>query len=148
MLLDRSWIAAHVPHFGNMCLLDRVESWDPRQILCIATSHRNADNPLRSNNRLAAVCGFEYAAQAMAVHGALLAGQQAVPKSGLLVSVRDAILHVERLDDIAAELVIQAHLMNSDGNAVMYNFLIQTDGAAAVEGRATVILNATESDSI
>lgn len=131
-----------------MCLLDRVESWDPRRVHCIATSHRNADNPLRSNDRLAAVCGFEYAAQAMAIHGALLAPQQTAPRSGFLVSIRDAALHVERLDDIDSELVIQAELMNSDGNTVMYNFLVQAGGPVMIKGRATVILNANASNSI
>ena len=38
-----------------------------------ASSHRAADNPLRAHGRLGAACGIEYAAQAMAVHGALLA---------------------------------------------------------------------------
>ena len=71
--LDRAWIASHIPHQGSMCLLDYVEAWDRERIRCRASSHRAADNPLRAYGRLGAACGIEYAAQAMAVHGALLA---------------------------------------------------------------------------
>src|SRR5450830_796105 len=120
--LDHDWIASHIPHQGSMCLLDEVEAWDPQRIQCRASSHRAPDNPLRSHGRLAAACGIEYAAQAMAVHGALLAQQQTAPRSGFLASVRNAILHAGRLDDIAADLMVQAELFSSDGNNVLYDF--------------------------
>lgn len=143
MQLDRAWIAAHIPHQGSMCLLDRVDAWDAQRVRCIARSHRALDNPLRSHGRLAAACGIEFAAQAMAVHGALLAQQQDAPRSGFLASVRSASLHVGRLDDIAADLVVQAALFSSDGNHVLYDFSIQADGKILLEGRAAVILNAS-----
>ena len=72
-MLDRVAIAARIPHQGSMCLLDAVLAWDSGQIHCRASSHRQPDNPLRAAARLGAACGIEYAAQAMAVHGALLA---------------------------------------------------------------------------
>lgn len=75
---DHAWIAAHIPHQGDMCLLDRVVKWDEQRIQCQAGSHRLGDNPLRSRDRLSAACGIEYAAQAMAVHGALLASGKSV----------------------------------------------------------------------
>lgn len=141
-MLDHAWIAAHIPHQGNMCLLSRVEDWDAQGVRCSAISHRAVDNPLRSNGRLAAACGIEYAAQAMAVHGALLAPNQAPPRSGFLASVRNAILHVGRLDDIAADLTMQATLFSSDGNNVLYDFSIHAEGRLLLEGRAAVIINA------
>jgi predicted hotdog family 3-hydroxylacyl-ACP dehydratase len=92
--LDHAWIARHIPHQGSMCLLDYVEAWDQERIQCRASSHRAADNPLRAYGRLGAACGIEYAAQAMAVHGALL-DRRAVPaRVGYLVSVRDTQLQV------------------------------------------------------
>ena len=45
-------------------------------------------NPLASGGRLDAVCGVEYAAQAMAVHGGLTAVPRAAPAAGYLASVR------------------------------------------------------------
>ena len=73
MPLDRDWIEQHIPHKGRMCLLDEVLSWDALRIRCRSGTHRAADNPLRAHGRLGVACGIEYAAQAMAVHGALCA---------------------------------------------------------------------------
>ena len=66
MPLDRTWLLAHLPHQGPMCLLDQIAAWDTGSIRCTATSHRDQDNPLRAQGRLGAACGIEYAAQAMA----------------------------------------------------------------------------------
>lgn len=73
-VLDRAWIAAHIPHQGSMCLLDAVREWSGEAITCTASSHTDPANPLRADGRLGAANGIEYAAQAMAIHGALLAG--------------------------------------------------------------------------
>ncbi|MDD3577131.1 MAG: 3-hydroxylacyl-ACP dehydratase, partial [Halothiobacillus sp.] len=82
--LDHQEIAARIPHQGSMCLLDRVIDWDEQKIECSAISHQAMDNPLRRNNRLGAAIGIEYAAQAMAVHGALLAARETAPKKGMI----------------------------------------------------------------
>jgi len=142
MRLDRAWIASRIPHQGDMCLLHSVELWDAQRIRCVAGSHRDPDNPLRSHGRLAAACGIEYAAQAMAVHGALLAPQQARPRMGFLASVRAVTLHVGRLDDIHADLVVEAESFSSDGNNVLYDFAVQAEGQVLLAGRAAVIINA------
>lgn len=142
MCLDRAWIAAHIPHQGDMCLLHSVDVWDAQRIRCVARSHRDSNNPLRSHGRLAAACGIEYAAQAMAVHGALIAPDQARPRMGFLASVRGVTLHVGRLDDIHVDLVVEAESFSSDGNNVLYDFAVQADGRVLLEGRAAVIINA------
>jgi predicted hotdog family 3-hydroxylacyl-ACP dehydratase len=141
--LDHAWIARHIPHQGTMCLLDGVESWDEHSIRCRAVSHRAVDNPLRAHGRLGTPCGIEYAAQAMAVHGALLAAQDsAVARAGYLVSARGVQLHVSRLDDIAADLLIEAScIMRSESN-ILYQFSISAAGRLLLEGRAAVVLNA------
>ncbi|OZA11509.1 MAG: 3-hydroxylacyl-ACP dehydratase, partial [Hydrogenophilales bacterium 17-62-8] len=107
-MLDHTWLLARLPHQGSMCLLDRVDSWDTQHIQCSASSHRAPDNPLRAHGRLGAACGIEYAAQAMAAHGALLAAADSAPRVGYLASVRAVELKVTRLDDIAADLRIEA----------------------------------------
>ena len=142
MLLDHDWIAAHVPHQGAMCLLDRIEEWDGQSVRCGATSHRAPDNPLRAHGRLAAACGIEYAAQAMAVHGALLAPHQAARGHGYLASVRGAVLHVGRLDDIVADLQVRANRFGADGHTVLYDFSIRAANRILLEGRAAVIIDA------
>jgi predicted hotdog family 3-hydroxylacyl-ACP dehydratase len=145
--LDRAWIAAHIPHSGAMCLLDTVDAWDKTHIRCTATSHRDAHNPLRSQGRLASVCGIEYAAQAMAVHGALAGGQdgepQARPRLGYLASVRGVQASVARLDTFEAPLTVEAELVNSDGNTLLYGFTVRCGEAVLLSGRAAVMLDAT-----
>lgn len=140
---DHAWILNHIPHQGNMCLLECVEQWDEVRIQCRVTSHRAADNPLRANGRLGAACGIEYAAQAMAVHGALLAppGSQGA-RVGYLVSVRGTRLLVARLDDIAADLQVEATCLTRNENNILYQFNVSTTGVTLLEGRATVVVNA------
>jgi len=140
---DHAWIARHIPHQGSMCLLDCVEAWDEQRIECRASSHRAADNPLRAYGRLGAACGIEYAAQTMAVHGALLAPPDSSrARVGYLVSVRGARLHVPRLDDIAADLQVEATCITRDENNILYQFRVSAAGQLLLDGRAAVVLDA------
>jgi predicted hotdog family 3-hydroxylacyl-ACP dehydratase len=142
-VLDHAWIERHIPHQGSMCLLDHVEAWDERGIRCRAVSHRATDNPLRAHGRLGAACGIEYAAQAMAVHGALLSPPGSPDASaGYLVSARGVQLHVSRLDDIAADLLVEASCITRSENNILYQFSISAAGRPLLEGRAAVVLNA------
>ena len=142
-MLDHAWIAAHIPHQSSMCLLDSVLHWDSQHIQCRASSHRSEDNPLRSRDQLGAACGIEYAAQAMAVHGALLTSADSKrPRAGFLVSVRSTTLHVPRLDDIAADLQVEATCITRSENNILYQFSISAAGRLLLEGRAAVVLNA------
>jgi len=139
--LDHAWIAAHIPHGGTMCVLDTVDAWDAERIRCTATSHRDPHNPLRSHGRLASVCGIEYAAQAMAVHGGLLAqraGQIAAP--GFLVSLRAVRLHVARIDDLAGPLDVHAQKLLDGGGSWQYAFRVEHAGMLLAEGRAAVMV--------
>jgi len=143
--IDKAWIAAHIPHQGSMCLLDHVTHWDHENIICLATSHHEKSNPLRYHDQLNTACGIEYAAQAMAVHGALLApADQEKPRAGFLVSIRGANVYRDRLDTLEQALTIKASLINRSENNILYAFSLHADNAALLEGRAAVMLN-TES---
>jgi predicted hotdog family 3-hydroxylacyl-ACP dehydratase len=140
---DHAWIARHIPHHGSMCLLDGVEAWDEQHIQCRASSHRAMDNPLRAYDRLGAACGIEYAAQTMAVHGALLAPPDSVgARVGYLISVRGTQLHVPRLDDISDDLLLEASCLTRSDNTILYHFRVSAAGQSLLEGRATVVLDA------
>jgi predicted hotdog family 3-hydroxylacyl-ACP dehydratase len=140
--LGRAWLLGHLPHQGSMCLLDAVTDWDAQHIRCTASSHRAPDNPLRAHDRLGAACGIEYAAQAMAAHGALLAAADSAPRAGYLASVRGVDLHVARLDDIAADLDIEAERLSGDDNVILYGFRVSAAERLLLSGRATVMLDA------
>jgi predicted hotdog family 3-hydroxylacyl-ACP dehydratase len=142
-VLDRTWIAARIPHQGTMCLLDAVLEHSDAAIVCRAVSHTDPANPLRAAGRLGAAAGIEYAAQAMAVHGALIAGDDAPPRQGYLTSVRGVSLHVARLDDLAGALEVHAERLSGDGNHILYQFSLAHAGHCLLEGRAAVVLDAT-----
>lgn len=148
--LPHAWIAAHIPHSGSMCLLDEVTAWDAGHVRCTATSHRDPHNPLRSGGtqgRLAAVCGVEYAAQAMAVHGALLStplsASQERPRAGFLTSVRDVEAQVARLDTIEETLQVVAERLSGNDNNILYRFALSCGDRLLLTGRATVMLDAS-----
>jgi len=128
-----------------MCLLDAVLQWDAAHIVCRASSHTRADNPLRADGSLGMANGIEYAAQAMAVHGALLAGSDSAPAAGFLASVRDVKWQAPRLDTQAAELQIHAQRLSGDGNTILYSFHLEAGGSTLLSGRASVMLDADAS---
>ena len=125
-----------------MCLLDAVVDWSKTAIFCRAFSHTDPGNPLRAEGRLGAANGIEYAAQAMAVHGALLAATGEPPRQGYLASVRGVQLHVTRLDDLPGELRVTAERLSGDGKHILYQFAVDHAGHCLLEGRAAVILDA------
>ena len=148
--LNRDGIARRIPHQGSMCLLDTVLEWDENRIRCRAGSHRAPDHPLRAHGRLGAACGVEYAAQAMAVHGALVADHRVDNQAGttpicagFLASMRSVTLHVERLDTVAGLLTVNAERITGDANTVLYSFTVQAGRRTLLAGRAVVVLNAT-----
>ncbi|HEY2808194.1 MAG TPA: hypothetical protein VGI91_05335 [Steroidobacteraceae bacterium] len=154
MGLDRHWIEQHIPHKGRMCLLDEVLAWDATQIRCRSTSHRTRENPLRAHGRLGVVCGIEYAAQAMAVHGALVGASAPLASAmsyevresvgaavGYLASVRSVTLHVERLDDLADDLIACATRLAGNARTVLYEFRVTSAELAVLEGRASIVID-------
>lgn len=146
-ILDADQIARLIPHQGNMCLLASVNTFDADHIHCSAASHGFPSNPLRENNMLHAVCGVEYAAQAMAVHGALLSQQNtSQPRGGRLASVRSVDIFVTRLDNIKENLDVHATLLMNDENSMMYEFTVSTPSQILLQGKATVILMPKESE--
>ncbi len=140
MLLNREWIEARIPHRGRMCLLDEVIEWNAKGVRCRTSTHRAPDNPLRSHQRLGIACGVEYAAQAMALHGALSGA--GLSQGGLLAGVRDMRLFVLRLDDIESDLICEVTHLAGDDLAALYEFELSDPGRTLLSGRATVVLDA------
>jgi predicted hotdog family 3-hydroxylacyl-ACP dehydratase len=141
MSLDQNNIEVLIPHSGAMILLNKVLKWDDNHISCLADSHRGGNNPLRNENILSSVCGVEYAAQAMAVHGAL-SRRDSMPEKyhGYLVSIKDLQLSVARLDDIETDLTINAEMLMRDNEFLIYQFSILSESRILLSGRATIII--------
>jgi predicted hotdog family 3-hydroxylacyl-ACP dehydratase len=145
-MYSKSELAKLIPHSGAMCLLDGVVAWDATQIRCVSRSHRDPSNPLRAGGQLPALCGIEYAAQAMAVHGGLAGNIGSRPRAGYLVSLRDVICRQSRLDTLDGDLIIEAAQLMGDQSRVIYRFTLRAGVVEVLSGRATVVLDASVTD--
>jgi predicted hotdog family 3-hydroxylacyl-ACP dehydratase len=121
-----------------MCLLERVSQWDAQRIECVALSHRDVGNPLRTVTGLPAWAGIEYAAQAAAVHGALTQGHTE-PRNGVLAAVRNVTAAVARLDLIDSELRIGAEALHQDAAGAIYRFEIMSGERLLLNGQFTLM---------
>jgi predicted hotdog family 3-hydroxylacyl-ACP dehydratase len=143
--LDRTGIAALIPHRGAMCLLERMTWWSADAIECAAGNHRDPRHPLRSASGLLASATIEYAAQAMALHGALCAsaGDRAAGP-GYLASARDVRLSCWRLDDLPPAspdvLVVSAERQAADAARILYAFRVRHGSRELASGRVAVVL--------
>jgi predicted hotdog family 3-hydroxylacyl-ACP dehydratase len=143
--LNRGWIESHIPHSGRMCLLDEVLEWETDRIRCASGGQRAADHPLRAYGRLGIACGIEIAAQTMAVHGALSAGDSGSrPRAGLLAGVRGVHMYAARLDDAPADVICEATRVAGDEATALYEFELSSAGSILLRGRATVVLDTAE----
>lgn len=139
-LIAKTKICEMIPHDGLMCLLDQVTHWDDKHIICSSYTHQDSFNPLRSRNRLAVYALIEYAAQAMAVHGCLLANRAGKTiQKGYLAALREVTLEDCDVSRIQSELNIEATLhIASQGNMIYY-FSVKTNNKNLISGRATVV---------
>jgi predicted hotdog family 3-hydroxylacyl-ACP dehydratase len=142
MLPKVEW--AHlVPHKGTMCLLDEVVEWDATCLHARSASHQRPDNPLRAGGMLHAVNLCEYAAQAMAVHGALRErAQGGTARPGLLVALREISLQVERIDDLEGRLQVHVECLIAMADSLQYGFRVEHRGSVLATGRAAGMLRA------
>jgi predicted hotdog family 3-hydroxylacyl-ACP dehydratase len=148
--LDHAGIAALIPHAGAMCLLERMTACSDDAIECVAVNHRDPRHPLRSASGLLASTTIEYAAQAMALHGALgAAAARRAAAPGVLASARDVRLACWRLDELPVldpdVLVVSADRQAADGARILYGFRVRHGGRELASGRVTVVLGALAS---
>jgi predicted hotdog family 3-hydroxylacyl-ACP dehydratase len=153
LMLDRAAIVAYIPHGGRMCLLERVVSWDEKNIRCLAISHRDAENPLREAGGLPVWAAIEYAAQASAVHGALVQAGAAPcsPRAAVLGGLKNVSANHENgaehgadhcgawLDRIEDDLIIDASLLHSDQAGGIYSFEISAGACWCLRGQFTLM---------
>jgi predicted hotdog family 3-hydroxylacyl-ACP dehydratase len=140
--MTKAEIAKLIPHAGAMCLLDAVIRWDATHISCTSRTHLEPANPLRSGGELHAMCGVEYAAQAMALHGGLSGMIGGRPRAGYLVGLREVVCRQRRLDTFDGDLTIDAAQLMGDQGRVIYEFTLRAGATEILSGRATVVLDA------
>jgi len=130
-----------IPHSGKMCLIDSVERWDDESIMCTTQTHLNHDNPLLSSGILPVSALIEYGAQAMAIHGALIAEKSGEKmQKGYLAALKD-VNFFENLEvnNITSPLMIKATRKFASQGNMIYEFLITSESNNLISGRATVV---------
>jgi|SRR5437870_1751080 len=138
--INKAEIRTLIPHSGLMCLSDSVTQWDDRSIVCVTNTHRDPANPLRRAGQLSALHAFEYGAQAAAVHGGLRARSEGTTASpGYLAALRDAHLHVTRLDDLTSPLQVCARRLFGDSANTVYECRVSAGDTLIAEGRITIV---------
>ena len=148
LIMTKAALCRLIPHHGTMCLLDTVERWDDTSLVCTTASHRDATNPLRRDNQLEAICGLEYAAQAMAVHVGLLEQRKGRRLGmGYLGAVKNLTLRATRLDDVKGDLTVQATRLVGEGGSFIYAFRLSADRQELLDGRASIFLKSFDHQS-
>jgi predicted hotdog family 3-hydroxylacyl-ACP dehydratase len=132
---DRAVIEQCVPHAGAMVLLDAISRWDALSIECTAPTP-GAGHPLMRDGRVPAIAAVEYAAQAAAVHGALLDGH-AAPRAGVLAKLSDCDLMAACIPSAGGRLDVKAELLSRGDAGCLYAFSV-TCGRPVVRGRLMV----------
>ncbi len=131
-------IESRVPHAGAMVLIDEVASHDETRITCHARTGPLDAHPLGRKGLLPGTALAEYGAQAMAVHGSLLAATGAAPREGRLVALPELELAVASLD-APAELTVHAERVGGSVVGEVYEFRVLADDRELARGRATVM---------
>ncbi|MEO6032185.1 MAG: hydroxymyristoyl-ACP dehydratase [Burkholderiaceae bacterium] len=135
-MLNRAEIEGRIPHAGEMCLLGSVQRWDATTILCSAEAP-TAAHPLAGAQGVPAIAAVEYAAQAAAVHGALL-DATAAPRAGLLAKLTDVELSTIGPGAADGPLTIRAELLGRIDTACQYAFEVSNRRACLARGRLLV----------
>lgn len=139
-MLDHDEICKLIPHAGDMCLLNEVISWDENNIICTSSTHQKVTNPLRNKNGLPMLSLLEYGAQAVAVHGCLLAkNEDVIMEDGYLAALRDVQVMQGWLSDIDDELEVGAERIYTDAGNMIYFMTIKARNKVLVSARATVV---------
>ena len=141
MLMNKQQLCQLIPHDGNMCLLDSVDSWDAQQINCSTESHLLADNPLRDHSRLASVNAIEYGAQAVAIHSRLTSDESnPASRSGFLVQIKNLNFQDCDLTTLAGALSVQAQQIHCDSSSLLYTITVIHDQDQIMSGRIMIFI--------
>jgi predicted hotdog family 3-hydroxylacyl-ACP dehydratase len=119
-----------------MCLLDRVARWDETSIVCHAAATA-LGHPFARANGVPVVASVEYAAQAAALHGALLDDNRE-PRGGMLATLSEVELTVGCFDQGSSALTVQAELIVRGVSGCTYSFTVHDACGCRARGRLLV----------
>ena len=144
-ILTRQELAKFLPHGHNMCLLSSVEHWNNTSIVCMTSTHRDQDNPLRRHGALEILSGMEYAAQAMGIHVGLTQNISEHNASvGYLGAIRDVQVCCQTFHQFVEDLRIEAQLLLDQPMSFIYTFSLTAHEDTLLHGRASIFIQGPE----
>jgi predicted hotdog family 3-hydroxylacyl-ACP dehydratase len=131
-----------IPHAGSMCLLDAIDACTEDHIACSTQSHCLPAHPLQRDGQLAAIHLIEYAAQAVAAHGALRSAHVNPPQArpGMLAALRDVHFYIDRIDTLTTPLQIEATCKLARNDGLVYDFTVRAAAQVLCTGRVVIAL--------
>lgn len=138
MKLSRTNIERLVPHAGAMCFLDSVTHWDAHSISCIAPAP-DENHPLLRCGKVPAIAAAEYAAQATALHGALL-DSATTPTVGMLAKLSDVDVYREWFPSDKKMLSVCVTLISRAIGGCLYSFNVHSEHKPIASGRLMVVI--------
>ena len=124
-----------------MCFLDAVTYWDAHSITCSAAAP-DENHPLLRNGKVPAIAAAEYAAQATALHGALL-DAATTPRAGMLAKLSDVEVHRAWFPADERTLSVQATLISRTLGGCLYSFDVASTHQPIASGRLIVVFTPT-----
>lgn len=141
LAFTRADIAARIPHGAPLCMLDGVERCTEDAIVCISRQLPHAEHPLDATSELTGLILIEYAAQAAALHAALVANSEGLSASGAAAArpayigaVKDVELHAA-ISDNQAPLQIHANCELASAAGAIYAVKIICRAVPIMSGR-------------
>jgi predicted hotdog family 3-hydroxylacyl-ACP dehydratase len=136
MTYSRKEIESRLPHAGPMCLLDEVVDWDGDRITCIAVAGA-AGHPLAREGGIPAIAAAEYAAQATAMHGALLENTD-TPRPGMLAMLKKVSLPEAWLPCDGTRITVNATLIGRSDAGCLYGFTVKAAERLVSDGQLMI----------
>jgi predicted hotdog family 3-hydroxylacyl-ACP dehydratase len=137
MALNKTQIAALIPHGSSMCLIDEVINWDNQVIHCRSNNFSSHNNPLYENDHLDTVLLIEYAAQSAAIHAALLQSSLGVKRPAYIGAVKDIEL-LARISKNFSSLEIHMNCLLQSDKGAIYEMLVLQNTQPLIRGRLTL----------
>lgn len=132
--MNRTQIAALIPHGDSMCLLDEVIAWDESHIHCRSQQFASTANPLFEGDQLESVLLLEYGAQAAAVHAGLLQSRLGETRPAYIGAVKD-VEFLAAMADNSLALDLHAQCLLSSSQGAIYELVAQQAGNTLLRGR-------------
>ena len=141
-MLDKTEIAACLPHEADMLLLDAIKHIDENSIEAIALIDNQQPNPLIQEGKLGCWNLIEYGAQAAAVHltqKALSKDNDEKPKGGYLMQVKSAEITERYISN--GVLTLTATCISALPSAAMYQIEVTKQSKTVLTANITFALN-------